>query len=89
VTHLSIRELLTLDATSAADFLDDTPVLVVHGRIDAYCPPAGAQQIYDRAPGTKEIVWLDAAEHIDLYDNPRFVTPAVDRTAAFLAEHLT
>ncbi|MGH9112957.1 MAG: alpha/beta hydrolase [Acidimicrobiales bacterium] len=88
VTRVSIRELLTLDATSAVDFLAPTPLLVIHGRIDAYCSPDDAQRIYERASGTKDLVWLDTAEHIDLYDNPLFVSPAIDRTAAFLADHL-
>ncbi|MFP3901982.1 MAG: alpha/beta hydrolase [Acidimicrobiia bacterium] len=89
ITRLSIRELLTLDAAGAIDFLAPTPLLVVHGRTDAYCSPEGAGRIYDRASGPKEICWLDASEHIDLYDNPRFVGPAIERTAAFLAHHLT
>lgn len=88
VTRLSIRELLTLDATSAIDFLAPTPLLVVHGRTDDYCAPDGARRIYERAPGTKEILWLDTTEHIDLYDDPRFVDPAIDRAAGFLADHL-
>lgn len=89
VTRLSIRELLTLDATSAVDFLAPTPLLVVDGRTDAYCPPDAARRVYERATGTKDIVWLDTAEHIDLYDNPRFVDPAIDRTAHHFADHLT
>lgn len=88
VTRLSIRELLTLDATSAVDFLAPTPLLVVHGHTDAYCPPEGAQRIYERASGIKDILWLDTAEHIDLYDNPHVVNPAIERTAGFLADHL-
>lgn len=88
VTRLSIRELLTLDATSAVDFLAPAPLLVVHGRTDAYCPPDAAGRLYARASGTKDILWLDTTEHIDLYDNPRFVDPAIDRTARHLADHL-
>lgn len=89
VTRLSIRELLTLDAAGAIDFLAPTPLLVVHGRTDAYCSPEGAARIYDRASGPRDICWLDTSEHIDLYDNPRFVGPAIERTAAFLADRLT
>lgn len=89
VTRLSVRELLTLDAASAVDFLAPTPLLVIHGRTDAYCPPDDARRTHERATGTKEIVWLDAAEHIDLYDNPTFVDPAIDHTATWLHTHLT
>ena len=42
-------QLLTLDALSAADLLDRTPFLVVHGTVDTYCTPEGAQAIFDRA----------------------------------------
>jgi fermentation-respiration switch protein FrsA (DUF1100 family) len=88
VTRLSVRELLTLDAASAVDFLAPTPLLVIHGRTDAYCPPDDARRTHERATGTKEILWLDAAEHIDLYDNPTFVDRAIDHTAIWLHIHL-
>jgi uncharacterized protein len=88
VTRLSIRELLTLDATSPADLLGATPTLVVHGTTDAYCSPEGARALYERLPGTKDALWLATANHIDLYDNPVFVDPAVDAVAGWLATHL-
>ena len=84
----SIFQLLTLDALAAVELLDRTPFLVVHGRVDAFCTPEGAQIAYDRAPGPKEIEWLDTTNHIDLYDKPEYVEPAIERTAAFLAENL-
>jgi uncharacterized protein len=84
----SFWQLMTLDALSAVALLDQTPFLVVHGKIDAYCTPEGAQIAFDRAPGPKEIEWLDTSNHIDLYDQPQFVDAAVDRTAAFFAERL-
>lgn len=88
VTRLSIRALLTFDAAGAADFLDAVPTCVVHGRTDAYCSPAGAQALYDRLPGTKDVLWLDTTNHIDLYDVEEHVGPAVERCASWLAEHL-
>jgi fermentation-respiration switch protein FrsA (DUF1100 family) len=88
VTRLSIRSLLTFDAAGAADFLDATPLCVIHGRSDDYCSPAGAQALYDRARGPKDILWLDTTNHIDLYDVPDYVEPAVRRCADWLAEHL-
>jgi fermentation-respiration switch protein FrsA (DUF1100 family) len=84
----SFWQLMTLDALSAADFLDRTPLLIVHGRIDAFCTPEGAQAVFDRATGPKEIEWLDTSNHIDLYDQPQLVQPAVERAATFFAEHL-
>jgi fermentation-respiration switch protein FrsA (DUF1100 family) len=88
VTRLSIRSLLTFDAAGAADFLDATPVCVIHGRTDEYCSPAGAQALHDRVAGPKDLLWLDTTNHIDLYDVPDYVEPAVDRAASWLREHM-
>ncbi len=81
-------QLLTLDAISTAELLDRTPFLVVHGKTDAYCLPETAQAVFDRATGPKEIEWLDSQNHIDIYDRPELVAPAVARVARFMAEQL-
>ena len=70
-------QLLTLDTLSAAELLDQTPFLVVHGTVDTYCTPEGAQAIFDRATGPKEIEWIETPNHIDIYDRPELVEPAV------------
>ncbi len=88
VTRLSLRELLTFDAAGAADFLDPTPLLVVHGRTDGFCSPEAALATYERASGPKELLWLETSNHIDLYDQPRFVDPAVARVADWMRTHL-
>lgn len=88
VTRLSIRSLLTFDAAGAADFLDTTPLCVIHGRTDGYCSPEGAQALYDRARGPKDLLWLDTTNHIDLYDVPDYVDPAAAHASRWLAEHL-
>jgi uncharacterized protein len=88
VTRGSLHSLMTLDALGAAPLLADTPLLIVHGKVDAYCSPELAGAMHADTPGTKEIVWLDATEHIDLYDREPYVTDAVEATAAFLRRHL-
>jgi hypothetical protein len=88
VTRGSLHSLMTFDALSAADLLADTPLLIIHGERDAYCSPALAQALYDRKPGDKEILWLDARRHTDLYDNMRYVSQAADAAAAFLRRRL-
>lgn len=88
MTRRSLRALITLDAVPAADLLT-VPTLVVHGRVDAYCTPEAAQSTFDRvAAEHKELLWLDTSNHIELYDDPRFVVPAVDAVAAWFSEHL-
>jgi len=88
ITRASIRELLTVDNMAGADFLSPTPGLIVHGVEDAFCSPEGAREAYERMGEPKQIVWLDAKLHIDLYDGEPYVTQAVEAVAAFLSEHL-
>jgi hypothetical protein len=89
VTRLSIRELLTFDAAIGADFLAGTPALFIHGRRDDFCSPEAAAGIYERTEtADKEFVWLDTTNHIDLYDNPGYVDPAVARLSDWLTERL-
>lgn len=80
-------QLITLDALGAASLVD-VPFLIVHGKTDLYCTPEGAQAAFDALRGPKEIEWLDTSNHIDLYDRPQFVEPAVERAAEFFARHL-
>ncbi|QFY12996.1 alpha/beta fold hydrolase [Nonomuraea phyllanthi] len=84
VTRGSLHSLMTFDALGAAELLAATPLLVVHGRTDAYCSPELARELHERKPGEKEIVWLDADQHIDLYDMEPYVTRAAQATADFL-----
>jgi uncharacterized protein len=88
VTRTSVRELLTVDNMIGADFLSPTPGIIVHGVQDAYCSPDGARDAYERIGGPKQIVWLDANLHIDLYDREPYVSQAVDAVSAFFGEHL-
>jgi uncharacterized protein len=88
VTRGSLHSLMTFDALGAAELLGETPLLVVHGERDAYCSPALAQALYDRKRGDKEILWLDAGLHTDLYDNPPYVNRAAGAAVAFLRKRL-
>ncbi|ACZ84874.1 uncharacterized protein PA2218 [Streptosporangium roseum] len=88
VTRASVRELITVDNMTGADFLSPKPGLIVHGVVDRFCSPEGAEEAYKRMDGPKKIVWLDARLHIDLYDTEPHVTQAVEATAAFFGEHL-
>ena len=88
VTRGSLHSLMTFDALGAAEMLADTPLLIIHGKRDAYCSPALAQALCDRTPGDKEILWLDAGLHTDLYDNRLYVSQAAAAAAAFLRRRL-
>ncbi|MBB6351809.1 alpha/beta hydrolase [Nonomuraea muscovyensis] len=88
VTRASIRELITVDNMMGADFLSPKPALIVHGVVDRFCSPEGAEEVFRRLDEPKRLVWLDAQRHIDLYDAEPYVSQAVEATAAFLREHL-
>ncbi|HET9516696.1 MAG TPA: alpha/beta hydrolase [Actinoplanes sp.] len=88
VTYGSLHSLMTFDALGSAPLLGATPLLVVHGRTDAYCAPELAEALYADATGPKEFRWLDAGQHIDLYDVEPYVTQASEAAATFLHHHL-
>lgn len=88
MTRASIRELITVDNMMGADFLSPKPALIVHGVVDRFCSPEGAEEVFRRLDEPKRLVWLDAQRHIDLYDAEPYVSQAVEATAAFLREHL-
>jgi fermentation-respiration switch protein FrsA (DUF1100 family) len=84
VTRGSLHTLMTFDALGAAALLGGTPLLVVHGRADAYCAPELAAELHARAAGPKQIVWLDCERHVDLYDVEPYVGAAAGAAADFL-----
>jgi uncharacterized protein len=89
VTWGSLHSLMTFDALGAAELLAGTPLLIIHGERDAYCSPALAQAVYDRKRGDKEILWLDAGLHTDLYDNRPYVVRAAAAAAEFFHRWLS
>ena len=89
VTVASLYELMTLDTLSAADVLEQTPLLVVHGTRDDYCSPAGAQALADRATGPTSLEWIETTNHIELYDSPPHLDQALNRLVAFYRRELT
>jgi fermentation-respiration switch protein FrsA (DUF1100 family) len=88
VTYGSLHALMTFDALGAAPLLAATPLLVIHGRADAYCAPELADALYTQMKGPKEILWLDTERHIDLYDAEPHLARATAATAAFLHRRL-
>ena len=88
ITRTSLYSLLTADLAVGADFISPTPWLMVHGRADDYCSPDAADGTFARAGEPKEAVWLDTTNHIDLYDVPAYVEPAVEASRAWLGRWL-
>jgi uncharacterized protein len=88
VTQLSLRELITVDNGSGAEFISPTPWCMIHGRRDDFCSPQDAEEAFGRAGEPKAIHWFDTTNHIDLYDNPAYVDPAVDVAVEWFRRHL-
>jgi len=88
ITRTSLYSLLTADLAVGADFVSPTPWLMVHGRADDFCSPSAAETTFARAGEPKEALWLDTTNHIDLYDVPTYVDPAVAAAEAWLARWL-
>jgi fermentation-respiration switch protein FrsA (DUF1100 family) len=47
-----------------------------------------SKEVYEKAKEPKELFVVDGATHIDLYDRPQFVTPAVAKLTEFFGKHL-
>jgi fermentation-respiration switch protein FrsA (DUF1100 family) len=87
-TTESIENLMSFNAVPYAHHVAPTPLLIIHGKNDKYCLPKFAQEVYDKAGEPKEIMWVDAPNHIDLYDVEKYVEPAVNKTAEWFNKYL-
>ncbi len=68
------------------DTIAPRPLLVIAGsRADTLF---WSQQVHQKAREPKELFVIEGATHIDLYDRPQFVTPAVAKLKEFFARHL-
>jgi hypothetical protein len=70
VTYGSLHPLMTFDALGAAPLLAATPLLLVHGRTDAYCPPDLAKALHAAAAGPKELPQGDLRGEADVGGDP-------------------
>jgi fermentation-respiration switch protein FrsA (DUF1100 family) len=46
-------------------------------------------EAFQKAQGFKELVWIDGASHVDLYDRDQYVKPAITRLTEFFTTNLT
>lgn len=87
-TTESIENLMSYNAIPYARIVSPTPLLIIHGKNDKYCLPKFAQEVYDLADEPKEILWLDTSNHIDLYDNEKYVGPAISKIVEWFNKYL-
>jgi fermentation-respiration switch protein FrsA (DUF1100 family) len=82
----SIDHLALFDAWAAVPLIGDRPLLSIIGRraVTAWM----GIEAFQRATGPKRIVWVEGASHVDLYDKPEYVDPAVEELTAFYTANL-
>jgi fermentation-respiration switch protein FrsA (DUF1100 family) len=71
-----------------APLVAPTPLMVIHGTVDTALLPEHAQAAYDAAIGTKELVWIETDNHIQLYDQDPYVSLAAAEAIRWLDQHL-
>jgi uncharacterized protein len=68
------------------DTISPRPLLVIAGsKADTLF---WSREVYEKAREPKELHVIEGATHIDLYDRPQFVTPAVAKLTEFFGRHL-
>jgi fermentation-respiration switch protein FrsA (DUF1100 family) len=68
------------------DTISPRPLLVIAGsKADTLF---WSRQVYEKAREPKELHVIEGATHIDMYDRPQFVAPAVGKLAEFFGRHL-
>jgi fermentation-respiration switch protein FrsA (DUF1100 family) len=69
------------------DTISPRPILLVAGsRADTLF---WSREVYEKAREPKELRVVEGATHIDMYDRPQFVAPAVGKLAEFFGRHLS
>lgn len=68
------------------DTISPRPLLVIAGsKADTLF---WSREVYEKAKEPKELFVVDGATHIDLYDKPQFVSPAVNKLKTFFHHYL-
>ena len=68
------------------DTISPRPLLVIAGsKADTLF---WSREVYEKAKEPKELHVVEGATHIDMYDRPQFVTPAVGKLTEFFGRHL-
>ena len=63
--------------------------VIVGGRIGTTGSFEDGHQLWERARNKEDLFVVDGAGHYEMYDDPRYVDPAVERLHGFYARHLS
>jgi fermentation-respiration switch protein FrsA (DUF1100 family) len=80
----SLPAYFAYNAVADAPLIAPTPLLILHGTVDVFLWPEFAQRAYDAATGDKELAWIETHNHIELYDQGRFVDQAAAHVVRWL-----
>jgi fermentation-respiration switch protein FrsA (DUF1100 family) len=82
----SVDKIGAFDAYSLLSLIGQRPVLLIVGTraVTSWM----SVEAFEKAVGPKELHWIDGASHVDLYDKPEYVNPAVAHLADFFQTHL-
>lgn len=85
-TWNSVDKIVYFDAFRVMDLISPRPVLIIAGTesITKWM----AEEAFEQARDPKELVWIDGASHVDLYDKDEYVTPAVEKLTDFFSTNL-
>jgi fermentation-respiration switch protein FrsA (DUF1100 family) len=88
ITAASLQPYFIFNAIIHAPLVAPTPLLIIHGTKDTALLPEYAQQVYDAAIGPKELIWIEAHNHIEFYDQDPYVSEACRQSVSWLRRHL-
>jgi fermentation-respiration switch protein FrsA (DUF1100 family) len=88
MTAASLLPYFIYNSVVHAPLVAPTPLLIMHGTTDGQLLPEYAQLAYQAALGTKELVWIQTHNHIELYDQDPYVSEAAAHAIRWLDRHV-
>ena len=85
----SLEPYLAYKSIATAAAVAPTPLMFIHGTTDLFLLPEFAEQAYEAYPaaeGSKEFVWIETHNHIELYDQDPYVSTAVQHITRWIDE---
>ena len=87
VPFISFGYLCSFDAFEFIDTVSPRPILLIAGtKADTLY---FSQVAYDKAKEPKELFLVEGATHVDMYDKPQYVEPAVKKLTEFYKKYLS